>query len=230
MFFRLSEFNGMNFSEINEYSDDFYYKCRKLNESIISKSRDVFVEGKNIPAGDLLTYHYEIASQFVTANDSVLDIACGDGHGSRLLAAVASSCIGADIDLEMIKENQTKYSSIKNLMFETQDVTNLTYKHSSFDAVISMETIEHVYDMPYISEIHRVLNKDGTFILSTPQNSRGKIPVNYNHLREYSLNSLIQTVSEKFIIKHIYGFKAGRVHFEDDPIGTNTLLVLRKRG
>jgi 2-polyprenyl-3-methyl-5-hydroxy-6-metoxy-1,4-benzoquinol methylase len=114
--------------------------------------------------------------------------------------------------------------------FEVEDVLGLSYADSTFDVVLSMETIEHVPDETmYLEEIRRVLRPGGRLVLSTPQNSFGAVPFNGNHFKEYSLKELKALVSKYFEIEHVIGFKAGRVYFEDDPIGTNTLMVLRKR-
>jgi len=92
-----------------------------------------------------------------------------------------------------------------------------------------METIEHIDDdRKYMLEMKRILKKSGYFIFSTPQNSLGHIPMNNQHIREYSLKQIKILTQRYFKIEHIVGIKQGKIVFPNDPIGSNTVLVCRK--
>src|ERR1700722_15129763 len=61
--------------------------------------------------GDIVLEHlhrYAFAADLVAGKD-VLDIACGEGYGSNLLAARARSVIGVDISEETIGHAQSNY-------------------------------------------------------------------------------------------------------------------------
>ena len=79
-----------------------------------------------------------------------------------------------------------------------------------------------------LREMSRILKPDGKLILSTPQNSHGHIPIHPHHHIEHSLESLLELTEKYFVTEQVIGFKAGTIYFEDDPIGTNTMLVLNK--
>lgn len=91
-----------------------------------------------------------------------------------------------------------------------------------------METIEHVDPHKTLNELRRVLKKGGYLILSTPQNSSSSQCVNPVHLYEYSLNEIRAIISGYFEIERIIGLKAGKIYFEDDPIGANTVIFAKK--
>ena len=91
-----------------------------------------------------------------------------------------------------------------------------------------METIEHVDPDKSLKELKRVLKKGGYLILSTPQNSTTEQCINPVHLYEYSLKEIKSIVSNYFQIETIIGLKAGRIYFEDDPIGANTMIFAKK--
>jgi len=56
--------------------------------------------------------------------------------------------------------------------FKLGSITNIPYKERQFDVVTALEVIEHI-DNPLLAlkEIHRVLKKNGTFVMTTPNNN-----------------------------------------------------------
>jgi 2-polyprenyl-3-methyl-5-hydroxy-6-metoxy-1,4-benzoquinol methylase len=135
----------------------------------------------------------------------------------------------ADLDQPTLDEGKKRFANVKNLDFSEQDVTKLTLKDDQFDVILSMETIEHVPDHECLKEFRRVLKPGGQLILSTPQNSIGRIPVNADHLREYSLPELRMLMSTYFEVLEVIGLKAGTIHWSDDPSGSNTMVIATKR-
>jgi 2-polyprenyl-3-methyl-5-hydroxy-6-metoxy-1,4-benzoquinol methylase/spore coat polysaccharide biosynthesis protein SpsF (cytidylyltransferase family) len=183
------------------------------------------VTGQAVPAGDQLTFHYELALPHIKPDWGVLDVACGPGYGARLLGTKARLVVAADFATEamaLVRAGDPDRPLVQ------ADATRLGFRDKSFDAVISFETIEHVDDHPYLAEMHRVLKPGGLFVLSTPQNSLGHIPINAQHVREYSLEELTQTLSRHFEITHVVGIKQGRVVVAGDPLGQNSVIFCRK--
>jgi 2-polyprenyl-3-methyl-5-hydroxy-6-metoxy-1,4-benzoquinol methylase/spore coat polysaccharide biosynthesis protein SpsF (cytidylyltransferase family) len=183
------------------------------------------VTGQAVPAGDQLTFHYELALPHIHPDWAILDVACGPGYGARLLGTKARLVVAADFATEamaLVRAGDPDRPVVQ------ADATRLGLRDASFDAVISFETIEHVDDEPYLAEMRRVLKPGGLFALSTPQNSLSHIPVNAQHRREYSLEELTQTLSRHFEITRVIGIKQGRVVVEDDPLGQNTVVFCRK--
>jgi 2-polyprenyl-3-methyl-5-hydroxy-6-metoxy-1,4-benzoquinol methylase len=177
-----------------------------------------------------LSYHYQLACHWLNTTFRVLDIACGDGFGSKEVSPSVQSVIGADIDADIIAVAKADKSMPPNVKFQIEDVTDLSFDDETFDAVLSLETIEHVDSNLFLKETSRVLRSEGLLILSTPQNSLGRIPINATHVIEYSLDEVLDLDRPYFVVMKMIGFKAGKIHFEDDPRGTNTFLVLKKKG
>ena len=74
----------------------------------------------------------------------VLDMACGEGYGSSVLAGSALSVIGLDANQEAYEHARLRYRSA-NLSFERGMVETFG-ELGSFDAVVFLQTIEHVFD------------------------------------------------------------------------------------
>lgn len=101
-----------------------------------------------------------------------LDIACGAGYGSDLLAAEGADrgvkVIGGDIALEAVQYSQQHYQR-PNLRFAQMDIRRLPFTDASVDTVVSFETLEHVVEGDrFLREVARVLRPEGQLILSTP--------------------------------------------------------------
>lgn len=112
-------------------------------------------------------HRYAFAMEYAQ-DKMVLDIACGDGYGSKLLAQKAAWVTGVDIDQDVINAAKKKYHA-GNLRFEQGDITNIPFNGNAYDLAVCFETLEHTSrHEELLSEIKRVLKKGGLLIISTP--------------------------------------------------------------
>lgn len=147
---------------------------------------------------------YDFAKQYIQGKN-VLDIACGTWYGSYELAcAGALSVTWVDIDSDAIAIAKHAYNK-ENLTFEWWDGETIPFANDSIDVVISFETIEHIENYKwFLSEIQRVLKKNGKLILSTP-NYRGELVKNHFHVSNFTDIHLVDIVEQYFQIdKHLY--------------------------
>ena len=145
--------------------------------------------------GDITLEHlhrYAIARELAKGKD-VLDIASGEGYGSRLLSGVAKSVVGVDVASDAVAHAQKTYG-VSNLSFKVGRCQAIPLPAASVDLVVSFETIEHITEQEvFISEVKRVLRPDGHLLLSSPNKSEydeAQTTSNIYHVRELSLGEL----------------------------------------
>jgi len=94
---------------------------------------------------------------------AVLDAPCGDGALAAVLTRAGYAVTGADVD-------ETAASVLPAARFRRTDLNGpLPFSDGSFDAVLSIEGIEHLENrFGYLRELHRVLRPGGRLILTTP--------------------------------------------------------------
>ncbi len=148
---------------------------------------------------------YEFAAQYVS-DKKVLDVACGCGLGSVLLAELgnAMSVLGADIDSDTIRYGSFRYPS-KKVTRKVMDVLQLEIVEN-FDVAVSFETIEHL-EQPelFIKKVHMALKKDGILIISTPIASETtKTPFNPYHKNEWSYTDFHKILEQNFEITEVF--------------------------
>lgn len=116
-------------------------------------------------------HRYALACE-LSAGKNVLDIACGEGYGSALLARNAGSVTGVDIDAVTIEKAKKKYTS-GNIRFVAADALATLLPDQSFDLVVSYETLEHLAEQDQLlRELKRVLKPDGVLLISTPDKAQ----------------------------------------------------------
>jgi O-antigen biosynthesis protein len=134
----------------------------------------------------------------------VLDIACGEGYGSALMAKIAKRVVGVDISKECIEHATRKYfSQCPNTRFLQGSVEKIPAENGSLDVVISFETIEHVSgdgQQQFLSEVKRVLKKDGIFIISTPD--KENYTERYQHENHFHVHELNRSEFAELIAAH----------------------------
>jgi SAM-dependent methyltransferase len=118
----------------------------------------------------------------------VVDMACGEGYGADLLARSAASVVGVDANPEAHEHARLRYVR-KNLRFDRDMVE--TWAAEEVDAVVFLQTIEHVHDPGAVLEHFKELLAPGGAVYVTTPNVLTLAPPgaaksdNPWHLKEY---------------------------------------------
>jgi 2-polyprenyl-3-methyl-5-hydroxy-6-metoxy-1,4-benzoquinol methylase len=147
----------------------------------------------------------------------VVDLACGEGYGSDVLAGSAYSVVGVDANPDAHEHARLRYRA-PNLRF-VRDMVE-TYSEAC-DAVVFLQTIEHVHDPDGVLEnIRGMLRPGGMAFVSTPNvltlaPKGAERSGNPWHLREYRAEEFRALCAGHFGSVELYGLfhaRALRVH------------------
>lgn len=144
-----------------------------MNEEL-KNQQELYDKGwrKELAAGKEQRGNLRTNLEFITEtnllkqNDRILEIGCGIGSIVSELNEQGYDITGADISGEAIAYGLKKYGDIH---LEVQAAEALGYEDESFDVVLSFDLFEHIARIDeHISEVHRVLRKDGFYLFQTP--------------------------------------------------------------
>lgn len=154
-------------------------------------------------------HRYQLAKMLAVGRD-VLDIACGEGYGTNILATTAKSVVGADISTEAVEHAKSCYTDPR-ITFKVGSATDIPIPDASVDMVVSFETIEHLEDHDgMMQELRRVLRPNGLLLISSPNKleySDKPGYLNQFHVRELYTDEFVALVSRYFSATQHFGQK-----------------------
>jgi len=134
----------------------------------------------------------------IPADGRVLDIGCGNGWATRLMAQQASHgrVVGIDISDEMVDLSRESSADFPNVEFREASAERLPFAEADFTHAFSMESLYYYADIPRaLQEIKRVLKPGGKFacVVDLYQESRAshqwisdlKVPVQLLSIAQY---------------------------------------------
>ena len=101
------------------------------------------------------------------AEKNVLDFACGNGENGIYAATHGSKVVGIDISpegIENAKLNAKKFEVDENCDFLEMDGENMSFEDDTFDLAVEYGALHHVDLDKALSELARVLKKDGSMM------------------------------------------------------------------
>jgi ubiquinone/menaquinone biosynthesis C-methylase UbiE len=140
----------------------------------------------------------------VQAGERVLDLGCGEGDLTAVLAGAGARTLGVDVAEAALARARRRHPE---LSFERAPIDGpLPLADGSFDVVWASEVIEHVADTArWLSEVRRVLAPRGRLLVTTPNHGRLALALrgveHYSeplgdHLHLYSTRSLRALLDE----------------------------------
>lgn len=104
----------------------------------------------------------------------ILEIGCGRGGFSCWIASNYNNyneLYACDFSRKAIEigKNYADVNGLSKIIWQYQDIQNLSFEDNYFDILISCETIEHVPNPNIaIKQLHRKCKRNGILILTTP--------------------------------------------------------------
>jgi SAM-dependent methyltransferase len=138
----------------------------------------------------------------LTRGRRVLEAGCGEGYGAALIRDDGAEVVAIDLDADTTAHaaNEYRVPTVRG------NLVQLPFGDATFDTVVSMQTVEHLWDQPaFAQECARVLVPHGLLVLTTPNRLTfspdwvpGSPPTNPFHSRELDARELRELVTPQF--------------------------------
>jgi SAM-dependent methyltransferase len=137
----------------------------------------------------------QLAELSAAGAPDVLDAGCGEGYGAEMLRTHAATLAALDYDPTTVAHVRRSYPGI---FVVRGNLVQLPYAGRVFDAVVSLQTIEHLWDQgAFVAECARVVRPGGRVLLATP-NRLTFPPGNICHTREFVAAELLEVLRAAF--------------------------------
>ncbi|OGQ46297.1 MAG: hypothetical protein A3H42_04570 [Deltaproteobacteria bacterium RIFCSPLOWO2_02_FULL_46_8] len=172
----------------------------------LTKER-IYIEYPQFYGQEMVERHirrYEWAGAHLMSENIVLDAACGSGYGSLLLKQKCKAVVGIDLSKEAIDYAQAnaKNAGIERVHFLNGDLSHIEshdLKYNPFNAVVCIETIEHLDTEMQNAFMHGVTKRlacEGKLFITTP--IKRDIPMTEYHLKEFTSSEFKDFLAQYF--------------------------------
>ena len=140
--------------------------------------------------------------------NAVLDIGCGNGEYTFIIAQKVKSAVGVDPDEKSVRSANRNYKC-KNVSFQVARAESLDFSSNSFDTVVFCQSLHHVpikFQSKALNEAWRVLKAHGILLIIEPVYRKGsleEIGCLYHDEREArygARNAVGSIINDKFIL------------------------------
>lgn len=132
-------------------------------------------------------HRYRVA-RAACAGRRVVDLCCGVGYGSAMLAEVAASVVGVDRDVAAVDAAQAAFEA-QDLSFVAADALDFLRRlePADVDVVVCFEGLEHVSELDEVAGQLARLVSGGVAVIASVPNSATLGEVNEHHLTDFDL-------------------------------------------
>ena len=199
------------------------------DQSIWDPVVDLMKDAAPVSFGSMHTYHcrhsprrllhmlsyYKFAAKLIGSEARVLDIGCGEGLGSWILAKECGYAHGLDLDQELIETARRNWSDDTIRFSCANFLEGLTDQYS---AVVNFDVIEHIrpdHAAAFIDGMADCLSDHGIAVVGTPNETTRKYAskvTNIGHVNMYTAERLEAEMKQRFTQVFMFGANDEVVH------------------
>lgn len=110
-------------------------------------------------------YRNYLIQQLPPRFEKVLEIGCGTGEFTRLLASRAQSVVALDLSTQMIRLAKSQSANYQNIEYVLGDVMCLPLPAEAYDCIVSMATLHHLPLGAALLKMKDALRPNGALII-----------------------------------------------------------------
>jgi 2-polyprenyl-3-methyl-5-hydroxy-6-metoxy-1,4-benzoquinol methylase len=158
---------------------------------------------------------YKFSAKMCRRESTILELGCSEGIGVPILAEFASGYTGVDMDKDAIDSAILNWPQ-ENVRFINDNF--LEKKYGTFDAVISLDVIEHIdrsIEHQFFKTIYDNLDIDGIAVIGTPNvtsSQYASAASQSGHINLFDYSRLKKTMQSLFTNVFMFGGNDEMVH------------------
>lgn len=110
-------------------------------------------------------YHNFLLKQLPPSCERMLEIGCGTGTFSRLLAKRAEKVVAVDLSPTMIEVAKQQSGRHTNIDFQVADILSWKFPVEQFDAILSIATVHHLPLETLLPKLKMALKPGGKLVI-----------------------------------------------------------------
>ena len=160
---------------------------------------------------------YKFVSKMLEGAGTVMEIGCGDGFGSPIVAQAVNGLTCLDINEELIEDIRQRNAFVKNATYEYFDFREAPRKPQA-DAGYLIDVIEHIFpeeEADFLANITASLTDHGILIIGTPNKTAEKYTSEWSrrgHVNLKTHDELRETGRRYFHNVFMFGMNDEVVH------------------
>jgi SAM-dependent methyltransferase len=164
-------------------------------------------------------YHSYLLKQLPQHCQSILEIGCGTGLFSRILAQRADKVIAVDLSPKMIEVAKKISGDYPNINFQVTDILQWEFPLQKFDAVVSIATFHHLPIEELLPKLKATLKPGGKLVVLDLVKNEGIGDI-FNDVIAVPLNWIFEIVKNQGRKPTPEAVTAWREHFLTDEFLT----------
>jgi ubiquinone/menaquinone biosynthesis C-methylase UbiE len=164
-----------------------------------------------------ITSRYKFCAKMLGNSKTVIEIGCGDGFGSALVAQRVPRVICTDINESLLDDNRSRMEHFSNIEYIYHDFREMPFPET-VDGIYLVDVIEHIFieeEKSFLKNLCRSLNQHGVCVVGTPNKTSEQYASVFSreghvNLKEYK--DLQELSKEHFNNHFIFGMNDEIVH------------------
>lgn len=165
----------------------------------------------------MVASRYKFCAQMLRGCGAVVEVGCGDGFGSAIIASTVERLLCIDVVPDLIRENRARFDYLEHVTYECRDLLEAPLE-GPFDGAVLVDVLEHILkeeERVFLDHLVAGLAPHGVLIVGTPNVTAAQYASEYSrrvHVNLKSFDELRRTCEDYFHRVFMFGMNDEVVH------------------